>query len=145
MNACFSTLHTRLSKLGVCVSFCTVLRAVEKMGENHDLSVCQWKDSLSTAAGSIATASTEIQPVRGYVIVGDNIDKRVNPREMRVDRQVQSLHYFHTYAVKNRCDSTHSDDLKPMGRSCSYQCQRSFQHLTNVWLSETTMSSLRHV
>ena len=92
-----------------------MLRAVEKMGKNNDLSVCQWKDSLSTAAGSIATASTEIQPVRGYVIVGDNIDKRVNPREMRVDRQVQSLHYFHTYAVKNRCDSTHSDDLKPIG------------------------------
>ena len=47
--------------------------------------------------------------------MGDNIDKCVNPREMRIDKQVQSLHYFHTYAAKNRCDSIHSEDTKPIG------------------------------
>ena len=47
--------------------------------------------------------------------MGDNIDKRVNPLEMRIDRQVQSLHYFYTYAAKNRCDSIHSEDAKSIG------------------------------
>ena len=42
------------------------------MGENHDRPVCQWKDSLDAAASSIPTASTEMQPTRGHVPVGDN-------------------------------------------------------------------------
>ena len=85
------------------------------MGENHDLPVLEWKDLLTPAANSSSTPSTETEPVRGYILVGDNIDKRVNPREMRVDRQVQSLHYFHTYAARSRCESTHLEDSKPIG------------------------------
>ena len=38
----------------------------------------------------------------GFKIVGDNIDKTVRPRHMRSDRQAESLHYFHSYAVKDR-------------------------------------------
>lgn len=37
-----------------------------------------------------------------YKLVGDNIDKNVRPREMRSDCQTRSLHYFHTYAVRDR-------------------------------------------
>ena len=36
--------------------------------------------------------------------MGDNIDKNVTPRDMRVGNQVKSLHYFHSYAVKDRLD-----------------------------------------
>lgn len=40
----------------------------------------------------------------GFRIVGDNIDKTVRPREMRHNHQSTSLHYFHSYAVKDRVD-----------------------------------------
>ena len=39
-----------------------------------------------------------------YRFVGDNIDKNVKPRNMTSDNQTRSLHYFHTYAVKDRVD-----------------------------------------
>ena len=39
-----------------------------------------------------------------YKLVGDNIDKNVKPREMRSNVQTRSLHYFHTYAVRDRVD-----------------------------------------
>ena len=85
------------------------------MGQHHDRPVCKWKDTLALAANSTTSNPTDMHSaVRGYVLVGDNIDKRVNPREMRIDRQVQSLHYFHTYAAKNRCESIHSQDTNPI-------------------------------
>ena len=45
-----------------------------------------------------------------YKLVGDNIDKVVKPRHMRIDSQSRSLHYFHFYAVKDRIDFSHLDD-----------------------------------
>ncbi len=39
-----------------------------------------------------------------FKIVGDNIDKTIRPREMRSDHQTRSLHYFHSYAVRDRID-----------------------------------------
>lgn len=39
-----------------------------------------------------------------YKLVGDNIDKKVKPREMRSNYQARDLHYFHTYAVRDRVD-----------------------------------------
>ena len=39
-----------------------------------------------------------------YILVGDNIDKNVSPRDMRVDHQTKSFHYFHSYAVHDRID-----------------------------------------
>ena len=38
----------------------------------------------------------------GYKLVGDNIDKKIKPRHMRVDKQSRMLNYFHSYAVKSR-------------------------------------------
>ncbi|KAL5502833.1 hypothetical protein EMCRGX_G009668 [Ephydatia muelleri] len=46
----------------------------------------------------------------GFRIVGDNIDKTVRPRDMRHNHQSTSLHYFHSYAVKDRVDVS---DLSP--------------------------------
>ena len=45
-----------------------------------------------------------------FKLVGDNIDKTVKPRDMRIDNQTQSLHYFHAYAVKDRIDVSHMED-----------------------------------
>ena len=39
-----------------------------------------------------------------FKLVGDNIDKNVKPRDMRAEHQTQSLHYFHSFAVKDRID-----------------------------------------
>ena len=59
-------------------------------------------------------------PSQCYDVIfqGDNVDKNVYVRDMRVDNQSTSLHYFNTYAVKERapCSSTH--DLTRVGASC---------------------------
>jgi len=47
---------------------------------------------------------------KGYRLCGDNIDKSVHRRHLRIDRQNLSLHYFHTYAVENRIDFTELSD-----------------------------------
>lgn len=46
-----------------------------------------------------------------YAIVGDNLDKTINPRYMTFEHQRQSLHYFHSYAVLDRvnCGDLPSD------------------------------------
>ena len=41
-------------------------------------------------------------PWFGFKMVGDNIDKMIKPRYMRSDRQNQSLHYIHMYAVQDQ-------------------------------------------
>ncbi len=40
-----------------------------------------------------------------FVIVGDNLDKTINPRYMTATHQRQSVHYFHSYAVRDRIES----------------------------------------
>ena len=46
----------------------------------------------------------------GFKLVGDNIDKHIKPREMREDFQAQSLHYFNSYAVKDRLSTAGLED-----------------------------------
>ena len=43
----------------------------------------------------------------GFRLVGDNVDKNVKPRDMRLNSQTTSLHFFHTYAVKDRICFSH--------------------------------------
>ena len=50
----------------------------------------------------------------GFKIVGDNIDKYVKPRHMRLDRQAKSLHYFQSYAVKDRVNLACESDSTPV-------------------------------
>ena len=49
----------------------------------------------------------------GFKIVGDNIDKTVKPRHIRFDRQASSLHYFHSYAVKDRVNFANQSGSLP--------------------------------
>ena len=59
----------------------------------------------------------------GFKLVGDNIDKTVKPRGMRFNHQVQSLHYFHVYAVKDRINfsglSNNSTFIDPKSIDCN--------------------------
>ncbi len=50
--------------------------------------------------------------LKTYKLVGDNLDKNVRPRDMRSDYQGRSLHYFHTYAVRDRVDLTNVSDVQ---------------------------------
>lgn len=45
-----------------------------------------------------------------FKIVGDNINKEVKPRDMRVDYSTRSLHYFHAFAVQDQLDLTGYSD-----------------------------------
>lgn len=49
--------------------------------------------------------------IPSFKIVGDNIDKYVKPREMRLDAQAKSLNYFNSYAVKGRVDVSKLEDI----------------------------------
>ncbi len=50
----------------------------------------------------------------GYKLVGDNIDKGVKARYMRVEgSRNKSLHYFHSFAVLDRIDFSPLPDVFP--------------------------------
>lgn len=56
---------------------------------------------------------TQLQHV-SYKLVGDNIDKAVKARYMRVEgSRNQSLHYFHFFAVLDRIDFSPLPDVFP--------------------------------
>ena len=48
--------------------------------------------------------------IPSFKIVGDNINKTVRPREMRIDHQSRSLHYFDLYGVRDRVSVDHLHD-----------------------------------
>lgn len=86
------------------------------------LSELQTNDQSSTVASDgdsnlqVATAPEEnniqfSEKERGMKIVGDNIDKNVHTRFMRVDKQGSSLHYFNAYAAQDRFDLTMPEDV----------------------------------
>ena len=68
-------------------------------------------------------SSQESSQAPKYILVGDNVDKNVRPRFMRVDRQVQSIHAWHQYASLHRFDlqsvsdslTSHLKDIKAVG------------------------------
>ena len=51
----------------------------------------------------------------GFKLVGDNIDKTVRPRYIRIENYSnKSLHYFHSFAVQNRVDFNCLPDVAPV-------------------------------
>jgi len=68
--------------------------------------------SLCPPPQQVSTARNN-QKLCGFTIVGDNIDKNFRPSYQRQDRQTKSVHYFHSYAVKNRVDVSALSDARP--------------------------------
>lgn len=62
---------------------------------------------IDTNQSTIAKLTVKIPT---FKIVGDNIDKSIRPREETSDNHLQSLHYFHSYAVLDRCDMSALED-----------------------------------
>ena len=56
---------------------------------------------------AVSTPSAVPVSQLSFKLVGDNIDKTVRPRHMRVDHQAASLHYFNVYAVQDRISFQH--------------------------------------
>ena len=69
----------------------------KKMSEDHDKPLCVWQASVSESG------SGPHHPYV-YIIVGDNIDKCIAPRNMRLEHKV-SLHYFHAFAALSRVET----------------------------------------
>ena len=68
------------------------------------------KTTSDTSQPTLTSGSSHF----GYRLVGDNIDKTVRARYIRADRSCnRSLHYFHSFALKNRIDFSHLPDVYP--------------------------------
>ena len=65
------------------------------------------------AESNVSETMVDSSEIFTYKLVGDNIDKDVKPRQMRCDYQTRSLHYFHTFAVKDRVDISSLSDKPP--------------------------------
>ena len=83
---------------------------------------------------SSETSTTVRSSWCGFKIIGDNIDKNVKPRYYRNDKQVYSLHYYHSYAVKDRIDFSSSPDKSAKPVSSLYT-HKSVQHKFIVYVS----------
>ena len=82
-----------------------------------------FSDSLSSTLSSGGVhhphpVHNQPPPLQSFKLVGDNIDKNIRPRDMRSDHQGKSLHYFHTYAVRDRVDLSGVSDV-PMSPDLS--------------------------
>ena len=78
-------------------------------GQDEDDDVNQHEDRAGDEKGADTEDNVECY---GFKIVGDNLDKYVKPRYMRVNKQAQSLNYFNCYAVKDRIDSSSLSSFK---------------------------------
>lgn len=68
---------------------------------------------LNSSSLSDENTTVAIPPVKlpTFKIVGDNVDKSIKPRQETSDDHTKSLHYFHSFAVQDRCDmSSFNDD-----------------------------------
>ena len=81
-------------------AYCTANINCEDMYSIENSSVCNIDESKETAEWN------------GFKLVGDNIDKNFKPRYMTSDRQTKSLHFFHSYAVKDRINLSGISDVQ---------------------------------
>ena len=80
----------------------TMTRIVKLLGINHDQKLLDWMSNTERISGDFPVC--HIPP--SYIVQGDNIDKTVCVRNMTTENQNKSLHYFCSYAARDRvnCD-----------------------------------------
>ena len=88
--------------------FSDAISGPEVEGSANIGGTCPEETAQSTAEET--AQSTANNDVRGFVIVGDNLDKNFRPSHQREDRQTQSLHVFHSCAIKNHVDVSSLSD-----------------------------------
>ena len=67
--------------------------------EDSETSSIQMQESMSYDGHSENITVQNKEPIYGFKIVGDNVDKNVNPTYQRPEMQRQSFHHFHIHAV----------------------------------------------
>ena len=61
-----------------------------------------------------STGELTQSPASTYLIVGDNVDKAIQPHDLRSDgKGKQLLHYFHYFASSNRIDTSELSVISP--------------------------------
>ena len=77
-----------------------------------DSSQCSPSSNDSESDENTAQTNALIKTVKmpTFKIVGDNVDKSIRPRHETSDSHLQSIHYFHAYAVLDRCDMSSFED-----------------------------------
>ena len=78
----------------------------EELGliDNEELS-CDFSVAIDDATGTDSEiVENDVLQSISYKIVGDNIDKNIRASFQRIDHQTKSIHYFHTFAAKDRID-----------------------------------------
>ena len=66
--------------------------------------------TCSTLPLPVITATNEATCLPTFKLIGDNLDKAVKPREEVGDTHKQTLHYFQSYAVRDRIDLSKCED-----------------------------------
>ena len=86
----------------------------EPMNSESDEGEGEAMKAHKTLGSSTDVTPDPENPLCTYTIVGDNVDKNIKPRDMRIDKQVTSMHAFHMYATKDRVDASSLPDDKPV-------------------------------
>lgn len=94
-------------------STCTSSSSTSSAGDSVSSNSSSDLLSLSDIFGPEISFAPTLQSWLTFKVVGDNIDKNIQPQDMRLDNQTKSLHYFHVYAVRDRIDLSDYDDTLP--------------------------------
>lgn len=114
----------------------------ESSGQPEDVGPISSDSSSSGQESDSQLISTHACNKKFFKIVGDNIDKDVKPRDMRVDYSTRSLHYFHAYAVQDRLDLTGYSDEPRNPDMSSIQVESVLPSLTDEEALRSNMSIL---
>ena len=88
------------------------MKEVSSSSELSELNLSVSSPEISSLT-SERTAALENEEWCGFKICGDNIDKTVYRRYLRCDQQNISIHYFHSFALKDRVNFSNMSDSFP--------------------------------
>lgn len=78
-----------MNHVNVCISYPALLNTLNVLSQKYDAPIKQW-----------------ISDGESFKFVGDNLDKKIGVRDVRVDNQPQMLHMYSLVAVKSRINHT---------------------------------------
>ena len=144
----------RLSALHICMSYDATSRMFESYGEDFDVPIKLWKQEVESGVRKekelmasilklerenldqdvVKSAVKELEEHRaqmhpGYSFTGDNVDKRVLPRQMTIKNKAKDHHMFQTVAFTVRIELAQITYLmtNPSGTLIKSHLQHSFQ------------------
>lgn len=115
----------RLHARGLCTSYSSILSCQVELGIGFDGPVIEWSNQMSVDKKTEAEMKSKAQNLTaeetsdmaeredklrqhretqhpGFKIITDNVDLRISPRQMTMQRGNKDLHYCNAMAVKNK-------------------------------------------